>query len=158
MHPKTETDTRILRGWRPAGRANIFYLAFQERWGQVERGRTHQGRMTGQAGGWQRDPSHPLARTAGDTLMGLQVALLGLAVRQPRSEWQLLCLIEKRLWASALISWHLECAMGIDCPTSTVVGRVNGAGTWQAIVQMPLFTPFVKEKNVRVSHLPQSQL
>lgn len=48
--------------------------------------------------------------------------------------------------------------MGINCPTSMVVGRVNAVGTWQAVMQIALFTSFLTEKNMSASHLPQSQL
>lgn len=100
----------------------------------------------------QRDFSHPLAWTTGDTLMGLQVALWGLIVRQPRSEWQLLCLIEKRLWARPLIPLPLSFpfpATGINGPTSTIVRKVNRAGTWREVTQVTLFTSSLKEKNVK---------
>lgn len=131
---------------------SIFYPAFEQRWGQVERGGTHWERTAGRAGRGQRDPRCSLAWTVGDPPMGLQAALSGLIVRQPRSEWQLLCLIEKRPWARPLIPLPLSFpfrATWINGPTSTVVRRVNGAGTWRAVTQVTLFTSSLKEKNVK---------
>lgn len=120
--PKTEAGSRILHCW---------YLTVERTSLPGFQGNMGPEKIRGWAGRWpQRDPSHHLTRTSGDTPLGLQVVTLGLGARLPGSECQLLFRRKETLGKFVKFPqppFPFPCSGGNRTPPPMAAGRINEA-------------------------------